>query len=188
MVRMTPEEIQQLLDKVYGNKNSNALLIGADESDFTVDADASEAQTSRAANTSHSQRGDEMGTMTVQELDALRSRNRMKERKVPRVQQSVHPIAPSVADTQATHEVVSAPAPSMLRRIWNWLFTAPAASPASTDLITLRREIEDWVKLHHEVERLRNARPKREIARYVFLILTAAFYGLIAYSAMMIGH
>src|SRR5215470_178578 len=180
MVRMTPEEIQQLLDKVYGNKNSNALLIGADESDFTVDADASEAQTSRPENTSDSQTGgDEMGTMTVQELDALRGRNRMKERKAPRVQQSVHPIALSVADTQATHEVVSAPAPSMLRRIWNWLFTAPAASPASTDLITLRREIEDWVKLHHEIERLRNAKPPREIARYVFLILTAAFYGLI---------
>jgi hypothetical protein len=50
------------------------------------------------------------------------------------------------------------------------------------DLVQLRREIQDWIKLHHEVERLRTGRQPWN-PRTIFFLIAAVFYVLLAYSA-----
>ena len=73
---------------------------------------------------------------------------------------------------------------TLWRRLMQGHFVSDPAPTTTVDLITLRREIKDWVKLQNEIDRLRNARPPREIARYVFLILAAAFYVFLAFAAV----
>jgi len=50
------------------------------------------------------------------------------------------------------------------------------------DLIALRREIQDWTKLHAQVERLRTGREPYN-PRMWFLAMAVAFFALVAYSA-----
>jgi len=53
---------------------------------------------------------------------------------------------------------------------------------APVDLIALRRSIQDWTKLHNEVERLRTGREPYN-PRMWFLAVAVAFFVLVAYSA-----
>src|SRR6266704_231027 len=75
-----------------------------------IDADAAEAQNTPPVNTTNSQSGgDEMGKMTVEELDQHRSRNRMKVCK-PRAL-TVVPVSP-VAIPQVAPAATSETAPA----------------------------------------------------------------------------
>jgi len=47
--------------------------------------------------------------------------------------------------------------------------------------VQLRRDIQDWAKLHSEVERLRTGREPYNPG-FVFFIVGVAFYGLLACS------
>src|SRR5262245_44261374 len=52
------------------------------------------------------------------------------------------------------------------------------AAPVS--LPQLRRDIQDWTKLHQEVDRLR--KPRRELdPRMIFFVIAVAFYGFVAF-------
>jgi len=51
------------------------------------------------------------------------------------------------------------------------------------DLVQLKREIQDWVKLHQEVERLRTGREPYN-PRMVFFLVGVAFFVLLAYAAV----
>lgn len=177
----------------------------------TIDADSVEAQNAPPVNMTQSQSGgDEMGKMTVEEVDELRSRNRMKVRQPQQRALSIVPqatvTAPVVSETApaaptlilgdapcATYRAPVATAPTVtlgrLQHLWRWLFVAPIAS-TSTDLIQLRRDIKEWTLLQHKIDRLKHAQRnfhiRSEIARYIFLALTAAFYVLFACAALHI--
>jgi hypothetical protein len=59
---------------------------------------------------------------------------------------------------------------------------AVSDSVTAVDLVTLRRDIADWVKLHHEVDRLRTGREPYN-PRMLFFLVGVAFFVLLAYSA-----
>src|SRR5439155_10783805 len=119
--------------------------------------------------------GDNMAKMTVDELDEHRSRNRMKVRQ-PRALTVVPPTvvsqvtssvisettpaaptcifaAPPSVTQRAPIENESAVTADRLQRLWRWLFAAPIA-PTATDLVQLRRDIKEWIKLQHKIDKL----------------------------------
>jgi hypothetical protein len=57
-----------------------------------------------------------------------------------------------------------------------------AVDPIVVDLVQLRRDIQDWTKLHNEVDRLRTGREPYN-PRMWFLAVAVAFFVLVAYSA-----
>src|SRR5262249_17911764 len=54
---------------------------------------------------------------------------------------------------------------------------------APVDLIALRRDIQDWTKLHNQVDRLRTGREPYN-PRFVFFLVGVGFFVLLAYSAV----
>jgi hypothetical protein len=212
---MGRKELEELLNQLQ-SKNSNALLIPSDEKNpaARLDAASIEAQNSRTANTSDSQTGgDEMAKWTALEIDEHRSRNRMKVRKVPEVQQGALAVvratvpqatAPVVSETVATFvepdvvhatyrppsPIAPAATPSRLHRLLRWMFVAPTVAPPVGDLVQLKRELKEWTALQIKIDKLekryRRFAIRSEIARYIFLIITAAFYVLLACAAIRI--
>jgi hypothetical protein len=206
MAPMTEDELRQMLDRMYGDQNRSTLRISNDEkiAAADLDADAPAAHFSPPATATEGQ----MGKMTVEELDEHRSRNRLKVRKVPEVRQGAlalvtpttvtapkgSPVEFSEVATpirQPRPEIAPAPSPTRLQRLWRWLFVPPVAPTTTTvNLFQLRRDILECRKLQRKINKL-EVRQQRfairsEIARYIFLIITAAFYVLLACAAIRI--
>jgi hypothetical protein len=51
------------------------------------------------------------------------------------------------------------------------------------DLVALKRDIQAWTKLHHEVDRLKAAREPYN-PRFVFFVLGVSFFVMLAYAAV----
>jgi hypothetical protein len=199
---MGRKELEELLNQLQ-SKNSNALLIPSDEKSSAARLDAAEIAAQNIA-LSQMTHGDKMAKMSVQELDEHRSRNRMKVRKVPQGALALVTPATVTAPKSSPVEfsevttpirqpapfIAPAPSPTRMQRLLRWLFAPPAAPTTSVDLVQLRRDIREWTALQIKIDRLRNAernfRIRSEIARYIFLIITAACYVLLACAAIRI--
>jgi len=96
----------------------------------------------------------------------------------------------NAAAPKATYRVVSEAAPrgGIVVRFWNWLTTTPPEeTPRRLDLVALRRDMKELARLHKKIEKLKAREEWRDIketlTRMVFLVLSVAFYVLLAYSA-----
>ena len=212
MSPMNDEELQQMLDKKYGQQIGSTLPISsADEKIRAADLETAGADATLAPSATATE--GEMGKMTVQELDEHRSRNRKRERKPPEVQQGALTLvratvpqatAPVVSETAAeaptlvfdnsapVHHrpvpaIAQAPAPTRMQRLLRWLFVPPT-TPHAVDLVQLKRDIKEWTALQNSIDRLkirqRHFDIRSEIARYIFLFITATFYVLLACAAI----
>jgi hypothetical protein len=165
MAPMNEDELKQMLDRMYGGQKRSMLRISNDEKipAAPIDGGIETAQNLRSANTPDSQIGGEhMSKMSVQELDELRSRNRMKVRKV---QQGALTVVTPVTPVAVPQAVTS---------------TASATTPV--DLVQLKRDIAEWTALQ-----LMLNNPRRHFARQETKTKLTAFVLYYMMAALLVG-
>jgi hypothetical protein len=117
MAPMNQDELKEMLDRLYGDQNRSALRISNDEKIPAADLDAAAEKCNAPLPpaTSPAVKDDPVRKMTVEQLDEHRSRNRMKERKVPQGALAlVTSVTPADAVPQATAPVASVTATGCL--------------------------------------------------------------------------
>jgi hypothetical protein len=158
MILLPDQERERLLAEIREERSRN----------FTAATDLTTGEKTRIVRVSPKVNEDEMSKMTAQELDEFRSRNRMKERKPPGVQQGALAVVTSVAVTQAVTETASA--------------TTSAA--AGYCRVQLKRDIAEWTALQLMLNNPRRHFARQEtktklIAFVLFYIMAALLVGII---------
>ena len=107
--------------------------------------------------------------------EAERSRNYRARERLKKLARK-----PRDAKKRVTKAVTESVTPTVTEPV---TAATPTAPRDAVDLAVLRREIADWVKVHHEVDRLRTGRQPWN-PRFVFFVIGVAFYAFLAYSAV----
>jgi hypothetical protein len=104
---------------------------------------------------------------------------------------AVHQFAkpePVPVEYRPLREIAPAASPSRLRRLWSWLFVPAPVAIDRRSAELLLQFLGPWTTLPDRAEcqrqRERRFRIRSEIARYAFLIVTAAFYILLTCAAL----